>query len=75
MPMLHYDPNQRISAREALEHPWLKMEANYDYFMNQEEYAEFCQKIRGAEDQSDLSSEAKQQEPRNGNVELIDNQQ
>ena len=31
MPMLEYYPNKRITARELLRHPWLKMPADFDY--------------------------------------------
>ena len=33
LPMLEYYPEKRASAREMLNHPWLKMEPNFDYWM------------------------------------------
>ena len=34
MPMLEYYPEKRASARQMLNHPWLKMPANFDYKMS-----------------------------------------
>ncbi|MCQ2821520.1 MAG: hypothetical protein MJ252_30040, partial [archaeon] len=34
LPMLEYYPEKRASAREMLNHPWLKMEPNFDYWMS-----------------------------------------
>ena len=34
LPMLEYYPEKRASAREMLNHPWLKMEPNFDYLMS-----------------------------------------
>jgi len=31
LPMLEYYPEKRASAREMLNHPWLKMNSNFDY--------------------------------------------
>ena len=39
MPMLEYLPEKRASARELLNHPWLKMEDNFDVKMNEVEIA------------------------------------
>ena len=35
LPMLEYYPEKRASARQMLEHPWLKMEPNFDYLMSE----------------------------------------
>ena len=35
--MLHWDPEQRASAQQMLNHPWLKEESNYDTKMSAEE--------------------------------------
>lgn len=40
-PMLKHNPAERISAKESLQNKWLKMEPNYDFKMNEEEYTEF----------------------------------
>ena len=40
LPMLEYQPEKRITAQEALKHPWLYMPSNYDYYMNEKEYWE-----------------------------------
>lgn len=40
-PMLKHNPTERISAKKSLENEWLKMEPNYDFRMNEEEYTEF----------------------------------
>lgn len=42
--------------------------------MDDEEQTEFCQKIRNVEQNSEVSSEKIPDEPRNGNIEMIDNQ-
>ena len=34
LPMLEYYPEKRASAREMLNHPWLKMPPNFDYLMS-----------------------------------------
>ena len=34
LPMLEYYPEKRASAREMLNHPWLKMKPNFDYLMS-----------------------------------------
>ena len=34
LPMLEYYPEKRASAREMLNHPWLKMKPNFDYMMS-----------------------------------------
>ena len=39
MPMLEYLPEKRASARELLNHPWLKMEDNFNVKMNEVEIA------------------------------------
>jgi serine/threonine-protein kinase SRPK3 len=36
--MLVWDPDRRQSAQRMLEHPWLKMTANYEYKMSDEEF-------------------------------------
>ena len=35
MPMLEYYPEKRASARQMLNHPWLKMPANFDFKMSE----------------------------------------
>jgi len=50
--MLHYDPNKRISALDALKSPWLNMEPNYNYIMNDEEFEEFCKRNVESSDNS-----------------------
>jgi len=43
--------------------------------MQQQEWEEFVQKLRGtADDVSESSNEKQADEPRNGNIEFIDNQ-
>ena len=44
MPMLHWDPEQRASAQQMLNHPWLKEASNYDTRMSQDEIAEKLKK-------------------------------
>lgn len=39
--MLNWDPDKRVPAQKMLEHPWLKMPANYDTKMNEDEMQEF----------------------------------
>ena len=36
--MLTWDPDKRATAESMLDHPWLKMEANYDTGLTQEEF-------------------------------------
>ena len=38
LPMLEYYPEKRATAKQMLEHPWLKMPPNFDYIMNEWEY-------------------------------------
>ena len=38
LPMLRYQPDQRATAQEMLNHPWLSMPANFDYLMTDREY-------------------------------------
>ena len=51
MPMLEYLPEKRASARELLNHPWLKMEPNFDVKMNDVEIAKmnFFENIKNEE--------------------------
>ena len=51
MPMLEYLPEKRASARELLNHPWLKMEPNFDIKMNDVEIAKmnFFENIKNEE--------------------------
>ena len=36
--MLRYQPDQRVTAEEILNHPWLSMPANFDYLMSDREH-------------------------------------
>ena len=38
LPMLHWDPEKRASAKTMLDHPWLTMPANYKTKLSNEEY-------------------------------------
>jgi predicted TIM-barrel fold metal-dependent hydrolase len=38
LPMLKWQPEKRASALEMLNHPWLKMEDNYEYQLTEKEY-------------------------------------
>ena len=38
LPMLEYYPEKRATAQTMLNHPWLKMPANFDYIMSDWEY-------------------------------------
>jgi serine/threonine-protein kinase SRPK3 len=38
LPMLEYYPERRATAREMLNHYWLNMPANFEYYMNDREY-------------------------------------
>ncbi len=38
LPMLEWYPERRATAKEMLDHPWLKMQPNYDYVMNETEF-------------------------------------
>ena len=51
MPMLEYLPEKRASARYLLNHPWLKMEPNFDVKMNDVEIAKmnFFENIKNEE--------------------------
>jgi serine/threonine-protein kinase SRPK3 len=40
IPMLHFDPQERSTAAQCLEHPWLKRPSNYDTKLTPEAYAE-----------------------------------
>jgi serine/threonine protein kinase len=42
--MLDWDPDRRFSAQKMLDHPWLKMPANYETRMTEEELAEYLQR-------------------------------
>jgi serine/threonine-protein kinase SRPK3 len=37
-PMLEWHHDRRASAQQMLEHPWLKMPANYDYKYSEKEF-------------------------------------
>jgi len=37
VPMLEWYPERWATAKEMLDHPWLKMKSNYDYQMNENE--------------------------------------
>ena len=41
LPMLRYYPNQRATAQEMLNHPWLNMASNFDCHMSEREYQSF----------------------------------
>ena len=51
MPMLEYLPEKRASAKELLNHPWLKMEDNFDVKMNEVEIAKmnFIENLKNEE--------------------------
>ena len=38
LPMLSYYPKNRASAQKMLEHPWLNMNENYNYYLNDSDY-------------------------------------
>ena len=38
VPMLEWYPNKRATAQKMLEHPWLNMNANYEYKYTEKEY-------------------------------------
>lgn len=42
IPMLEWNHNKRASAKEMLDHPWLKPNANEEYRMNEREYRQWC---------------------------------
>ena len=44
MPMLEYYPEKRVSARQMLRHPWLKMPPNFQYIMNDDEIKNYNNK-------------------------------
>ena len=39
--MLDWNPDKRASAQKMLDHPWLKMQANYETRMTEEELTEY----------------------------------
>ena len=39
-PMLAYEPQKRSTAQQALEHPWLSMPSDYNYYMSEQEYSQ-----------------------------------
>jgi serine/threonine-protein kinase SRPK3 len=39
--MLDWNPDKRVSAQKMLEHPWLKMQSNYDTKMTEEELHDY----------------------------------
>ena len=45
-PMLRYQPDQRATAQEMLNHPWLNMPANFDYMMSDREYQAMIMKSK-----------------------------
>lgn len=53
LPMLEWYPERWASAKEMLDHPWLKMEPNYDYVMNESEFQKMMlrNKLAGGDDQ------------------------
>ena len=42
--MLDWNPDKRASAQKMLDHPWLKMQANYETRMTEEELTEYLQR-------------------------------
>lgn len=38
LPMLRWDPDKRASAEEMLNHPWLRMDANYETRLTKEQF-------------------------------------
>jgi len=42
--MLEWDPEKRASAQTMLNHPWLKMESNYDSRYSKEDADTMCHK-------------------------------
>ncbi len=42
--MLDWNPDKRVSAQKMLEHPWLKMQSNYDTKMTEEELHDYLQR-------------------------------
>jgi serine/threonine protein kinase len=56
LPMLRYYPNQRASAQEMLNHPWLSMPANFDCHMSEREYQSFIMKNNQTKKKKDHSN-------------------
>ena len=46
---LTWYPETRASAQELLSHPWLKMQANYDCKMSDDDYERMMNKIKDDE--------------------------
>lgn len=38
LPMLEWYPEKRATAQDMLDHPWLNMESNYEYSLNERDY-------------------------------------
>ena len=57
MPMLEYLPEKRASAKELLNHPWLKMEDNFDVKMNEVEIAKmnFIENLKNEEIENEIN--------------------
>lgn len=53
--MLHWHPENRETAQELLEHPWLTMERNDDPKMSDDEYEEMMLKINENEEKKRLA--------------------
>ena len=59
--MLRYQPDQRATAKEMLNHPWLSMPANFDYLMSDREHQSMIikskekkKKVKRNEDSTDV---------------------
>lgn len=46
LPMLEWSPEKRATAQEMLDHPWLEMEANYEYHLSERDYQVMMLKSR-----------------------------
>ena len=57
IPMLAWYPEKRATAQEMLSHPWLYMESNYDYKMNDKEYRHLILKQKITEESPDSNAE------------------
>ena len=66
MKMLTWYPDTRATAQEMLDHPWLKMPANYDYKMNDEEYEKMMNEVKDREQKKKLAEALKSDKEKEG---------
>lgn len=60
VPMLEWYPEKRATAQEMLNHPWLKMESNYDTHISQAEFDKIMLKKKLNGDEEKNQEEAKE---------------